>query len=81
MELPDALNQFRAILIQKLCHKQERNDFVEVVMVLLVGMLWGLFNPHQVAQQLEVSPQEFEDQLARWARARIAPVLFAGVLS
>ena len=54
MELPDAIKQFRAILTQKLCHKQERNDFVEAVMILLVGMLWSLFNPHQVAQQLGV---------------------------
>ena len=73
MELPDAINQFRAILTQKLCRKQERNDFVEVVMVLLVGMLWGLFNPHQVAQQLGVSPKELYATLhslsaASWRR-------------
>ena len=69
MELPDALNQFRAILTQKLCHKQERNDFVEVVMVLLVGMLWGLYNPHQVAQQLGISPRELYAILHRLSAA------------
>ena len=73
MELPDAINQFRAILTQKLCRKQERTEFVEVVMVLLVGMLWGLFNPHQVAQQLGVSPKELYATLhsmsaASWRR-------------
>lgn len=56
MELHEAIKQFRAILTQKLCRKQEREAFVEVVMVLLVGILWGLYNPHQVAQQLGVSP-------------------------
>jgi AraC-like DNA-binding protein len=59
MELPNALQQFRAILLQKLCRKQERREFVEIVLVLLVGMLWGLYNPHQVAQQLGVGPGEF----------------------
>ena len=58
MELNAAINQFRAILTQKLCRKQEREQFVAVVMILLVGMLWGLYNPHQVAQQLGVPPQE-----------------------
>ena len=56
MELHEAIKQFRAILTQKLCRKQEREAFVEVVMVLLVGILWGLYNPHQVAPQLGVSP-------------------------
>lgn len=57
MELNAAFTQFRAILIQKLCRLQERDQFVEVVMILVVGMLWGLYNPHQVAQQLGVSPK------------------------
>ncbi len=65
MELPNAIKQFRAILTQKLCRKQERTEFVEVIMVLLVGMLWGLYNPHQVAQQLGVSPQELYATLNR----------------
>jgi AraC-like DNA-binding protein len=58
MELPEAITQFRAILTQKLCQKQERAAFVEVVMILLVGILWGLFNPHQVAQHLGISPKQ-----------------------
>lgn len=59
MELKEALQQFRAILLQQLCRKQERQAFVKVILILLVGMLWGLYNPHQVAQQLGINPGEF----------------------
>ncbi len=73
MELPEAIKQFRAILTQKLCQKQEREAFVEVILVLLVGILWGLFNPHQVAQQLGVSRAQLYAHLhslsaASWKR-------------
>ena len=56
MELHDAITQFRLLLTAKLCRRQERKEFIEVIMILLVGLLWGLYNPHQVAQQLGVSP-------------------------
>ena len=58
MERHDASTQFRAILTQKLCRKQQRAAFVEVVMILLVAILWGLCNPHQVAQHLGLSPKQ-----------------------
>ncbi len=70
MELHDAITQFRAILMQKLCRKQERDEFVEIVLVLLVGMLWGLYNPHQVAQQLGVSPKELYATLNQMSAAQ-----------
>ncbi len=70
MELPDAIKQFRAILTQKLLKRQERKEFVEIVMVLVVGMLWGLYNPHQVAQQLGTSPQQLYAALKRMSAAQ-----------
>lgn len=51
----DSIKQFRAILTAKLLRKQERKEFIEIIMILIVGLLWGLYNPHQVAQQLGIS--------------------------
>lgn len=59
MELRAAITQFRAILLPHLARKQEGKEFVEIILVLLVGLLWGLYNPHQIAQQLGISPGEF----------------------
>ena len=55
MELHDAITQFRLILTAKLSGKQDRTEFIEIIMILLVGFLWGLYNPHQVAEHLGVS--------------------------
>src|SRR5437868_158843 len=65
MELRAAITQFRAILLPHLARKQECKEFVEIILVLLVGLLWGLYNPHQLAQQLSVSPIEFYAALHR----------------
>jgi len=65
MELRAAITQFRAILLPHLARKQEAREFVEIILVLLVGLLWGLYNPHQLAQQLGVNPAEFYATLHR----------------
>lgn len=65
MELRAAITQFRAILLPHLARKQECREFVEILLVLLVGLLWGLYNPHQLAQQLGVNPAEFYAALHR----------------
>jgi len=65
MELRGAITQFRAILLPHLARKQECRDFVEIILILLVGLLWGLYNPHQIAQQLGVRPGEFYAALQR----------------
>jgi hypothetical protein len=59
MELREAIKQFRAILLPHLVRKQECREFVEIVMVLLVGLLCGLYNPHQLAQELGCAPGAF----------------------
>lgn len=63
MELRDAITQFRAILLPHLARKQECREFVEIILVLLVGLLWGLYNPHQLAQQLGRAPGTFYQAL------------------
>src|SRR5919197_1599730 len=76
MELRDAITQFRAILLPHLARKQECGEFVEIILVLLVGLLWGLYNPHQLARQLGCAPGEFYQALhslsARQWRALLA---------
>lgn len=56
MELREAIKQFRAIVLPHLVRKQERCEFVEIVLVLLVGLLCGLYNPHQIAQERGCAP-------------------------
>ncbi len=63
MELQEQLTYYRGILLQKLARVQEKEELVEIMLVLAVGMLAGLYNPHQVAQQLEISPKELYQQL------------------
>jgi hypothetical protein len=59
MELQEQLAFYRGILLQKLSRVQEKEEIVEVMLVLAVGMLCGLHNPHQVAQQLEITAKQF----------------------
>ena len=63
MELQEQLTFYRGILLQKLSRVQEKEEIVEIMLLLAVGMLSGLYNPHQVAQQLEISPKELYQQL------------------
>lgn len=65
MELHDAITQFRLLLTAKLRGRQERKEFIEIIMILLIGLLWGLYNPHQVAAQLGVSPARLYAALRR----------------
>src|SRR5207253_535997 len=55
---------------------QERKDFVEIMMVLMVGTLCGLYNPNQVAQQLEISPKQFYEKLRE-----MSPEAWRGLLN
>lgn len=63
MELREQLTFYRGILLQKLSGVQEKEEIIEIMLILAVGMLAGLYNPHQVAQQLEISPQAFYEKL------------------
>lgn len=63
MDVKQTIQIYKAILIGKLIGGQERKEFVEIMMVLIVGTLWGLYNPNQVAQELEISPKQFYKNL------------------
>ena len=63
MELQEQLTYYRGILLQKLSRVQEKEEIVEVMLVLALGMLSGLHNPNQVAEQLSISPKQFYEQL------------------
>jgi hypothetical protein len=63
MELQKQLTYYRGILLQKMSRVQEKEEIVEIMMVLAVGMLSGLFNPHQVAQQLGIRPKQIYEKL------------------
>jgi hypothetical protein len=63
MELKEQLAFYKGILLEKLSRVQEKEEIVEIMLVLAVGMLSGLYNPHQVAQQLEISPKRVYQQL------------------
>ncbi|MCI0421456.1 MAG: hypothetical protein L0312_19905 [Acidobacteria bacterium] len=65
MELREVIKQFRAIVLPHLVRKQERCEFVEIVLVLLVGLLCGLYNPHQIAHELGCAPGTFYRALHR----------------
>ena len=63
MNLKQTFDAYKAILVEKVVGSEEKDSFIEVVMVLLIGILWGLYNPNQVAQQLEISPKQlYEDR-------------------
>jgi hypothetical protein len=51
MHFADVIKQFRILLTSKLSNREDRSQFIEVTMILLVGLLCGLFNPNQVALQ------------------------------
>ncbi len=67
MHVEKAINQYRLILAEKLgrCQgqPQERRALIEVVMILLIGILYGLYNPHQVARELGIAPKQLYGQL------------------
>lgn len=57
MNLANMITQYRIILTSHLSRGAERTAFVEVVMILLVGILYGLYDPHQVAEELATEGQ------------------------
>lgn len=66
MQLAETIKQYRAIFTEKLCRRQapdERRALIEVIMILLVGILYGLYNPHQVAQELGIGPKRLYTHL------------------
>ena len=63
MDVKQIIQCYEEILIQKMIGGQEQKGFTEIMMVLLIGILWGLYNPHQVAQQLKISPKQFYETL------------------
>lgn len=75
MELKEQLTFYRGILLQKLGRVQEKEEIVEVMLILAVGMLVGLYNPHQVAQQLSVNPREFYEKLKLMSVYQIRKIL------
>src|SRR5438046_5028542 len=63
MELREQFTFYRGILLQKLSRVQEKEELVEIMLVLAVGMLSGLYNPNQVAKQLGIAPKQFYEKL------------------
>jgi hypothetical protein len=63
MELQEQLAIYKGILLEKMARVQEKEEIVEVMLVLAVGMLCGLCNPNQVARQLGISPKQFYERL------------------
>src|SRR5216117_2709256 len=75
MELQEQLTFYRGILLQKLGRVQEKEEIIEIMLILAVGMLAGLYNPHQVAQQLGINPQEFYEKLKAMNENQIRELL------
>jgi len=45
MDVKQIIQCYEEILIQKMIGGQEQKGFTEIMMVLLIGILWGLYNP------------------------------------
>ena len=58
MDVAQRLFQYREIVLGKLVKGQDREEWVRTILMMIVGMIWGLYNPHQMAQELGVSPKE-----------------------
>jgi hypothetical protein len=63
MELQQQLAYYKAILLEKLVRVQEKEETVEVIMLMTLGILNGLWNPNQIAEQLEIAPKQLYEQL------------------
>lgn len=71
MPLTNTINRYRVILLDKLCRSKvpDRKALVEVVMILIVGILYGLYNPHQVARELDIGPKQLYRALKQLSAA------------
>src|SRR5262245_60449179 len=58
MELQQQLAYYKAILLEKLVRVQEKEETVEVIMLMTLGIICGLTNPNQIAEQLEIAPKQ-----------------------
>lgn len=63
MHFAEIIKQFRIVLTSKLNSREDRSEFVEITMILIVGLLCGWFNPNQIAQQLGISPNKLYSTL------------------
>jgi hypothetical protein len=70
MQLQEQLAYYRGILLQKLERVQEKEELIELMLVLAVGMLSGLYNPNQVAQQLGISAKQLYEELKEMSAHR-----------
>ena len=65
MEFKERLTYYQRILMQQVYQVEEKKELVEVIMVLIVGMLCGLYNPYQVSQELAINPSELYQELKK----------------
>lgn len=63
MHFEEIIKQYRVVLTSKLSGRENAAEFIEVTLILIVGLLCGLFNPNQVAQQLGISPNHLYSTL------------------
>lgn len=69
MQTTNTFNQYRLIMLDKLCRSQvpqpERTAMVEVIMILILSILYGLilYNPHQVARELGIPAKQLYRRL------------------
>jgi hypothetical protein len=63
MEFEQQLAFYRTILMQNLLQAEDKKEMTEVIMVLIVGTLCGLYNPNQVAAELGISPGQLYQKL------------------
>ena len=57
MKFEQQLAHYEKILMQQLYRVQDKKEMSEVILLLIVGILCGLYNPNQVAEELEINPR------------------------
>ena len=84
MHFEEIIKQFRLVLTSKLSSREDRSEFIEVTMILILGLLCGLFNPNQIAEQLGISPKKLYSTLremdARQWRALLEKLIFESAI-
>jgi hypothetical protein len=63
MRIQEALALYRTILIEKMGRKQEKEEAVEIMLLIVIGMVYGLYNVNQISEQLDITPKPIYQKL------------------
>lgn len=63
MRIQEELALYRTILMEKMGKKQEQEEAVEIMLLIVIGIMYGFYNVNQISEQLDISAKPIYQRL------------------